>query len=110
MKLFAGEYANYGYHAAAYARAVDAAMRPPLHIVIVGAKDHPGLWPLQQAAWQVPLPGKSVEWLTDGGERGYPAAPDGSPRAYVCVGTQCRIAHTPQELAGMLRPETIKGE
>ena len=98
LRLFAGEYARYGYHAAAYARAVDAATRPPLHIVLVGPPDHPDLWPLQQAAWQIPLPGKAVEWVQDGAKRGYPPAPDGRPRAYVCVGTQCVVAATPQEL------------
>ena len=49
------------------------------------------------------MPGKSVEWLADGAERGYPAAPDGSPRAYICVGTTCTIAATPQEMAEVVR-------
>ena len=109
LKVFVGEYANYGYHAAAYARAVDAALRPPLHIVIVGPEGHPGLWPLQQAAWQLAIPGKAVEWLTDGTERGYPAAPDGSPRAYVCLGTNCTVASTPQALVGVFRSGDARG-
>ncbi len=98
LRVFAGEFTQYGYHAAAYARAVDAATRPPLHIVIVGATGHPDLWRLQQAAWNLPIPGKAVEWLQDGTERGYLVGTGGQPRAYVCVGTQCAVASTPQGL------------
>ena len=97
--MFAGEYSRYGYHAAAYARAVDAATRPPLHVVLVGPKGHPDLWPLQQAAWRVPVPGKAVEWLEDGTARGYPAAPGGNPRAYVCIGTNCTVVTDPNSPA-----------
>jgi uncharacterized protein YyaL (SSP411 family) len=102
LKVFAREYQNYGYHAAAYARAVDAALHPQLRIIIAGGRDHPDLWPLRQSAWNLPIPGKAVEWLSVGKQQ-YPTGPKGQPRAYVCIGTTCQIATTPQELTERLR-------
>ncbi len=91
LKCFAGEYAQISYFAASYARAAQAASAPPLHLVIVGAPDDPRSWQLRQAAWNVAAPGKAVETVGPGDAegRGYPPGDDGSPRAYVCVGTRC---------------------
>jgi uncharacterized protein YyaL (SSP411 family) len=97
LAFFAGEYRPLGFHGAIYARAVDALMYAPLRVIIVGAADHPALWALQQAAWQLPVPGKAVEWREGGTERSYPAAPDGSPRAYLCAGQTCHLVTDPRD-------------
>lgn len=91
LRLFVGEYKQSSYFAASYARAVEAARQPPLHLVVVGDPADTRRWELQQAAWQIVAPGKVVETLaTDkAAERGYPAGEDGSPRAYVCIGQMC---------------------
>ena len=93
LSLFAGSYTRYGYFAAQYARAVDALLAPPLHIVIAGEA---GGLDLQRVAWKAVATGKTVQ---SGIVDGYPAGPDGSARAYVCVGETCLApASTPDEL------------
>lgn len=91
LQCFAGEYERTSYFAASYARAVAAALRPPLHIVVVGNGDDSRRWELQQAGWKAVAPGKVVETLgvSDAASREFPAGDDGSPRAYVCVGEVC---------------------
>ena len=90
LSCFVDEYPRAGFFAAGYARAVDAVLRPALHIVIVkGGEEHTRT--LQQAAWFLPFPGAAVETLdgTIAKERGFPPAEDGAARAYVCVGKNC---------------------
>lgn len=90
LKLFAGEYAKTGYFASSYARAVDAARAPGLHITIVGYTDDDQTRQLQRAAWAHVGPAQTVETLTpQTAERGLPADVDGKPYATVCVGTVC---------------------
>lgn len=97
LKAFADEYRQASFFASAYARAVHAALAPPLHIVIVGEERR---GPLAQAAWEMVGAGGAVEILDadTGKARNFPIADDGTARAYVCVGTNCRIAATPEEL------------
>lgn len=103
LKLFAGEYAQMSYFASSYARAVEAARRPALHIVIAGDMSDAQTRQLQRAAWMVVAPGKSVETLdaAKAQERGYPTGSDGTARAYVCVGTSCHLCETPEQLAAL---------
>ena len=91
LKLFAGEYAQTGYFAASYARAVEAARAPGLHITIVGDRGDDRTWQLQRAAWAHIAPAKTVETLNadTARKRGLPADVDGKAYATVCVGTVC---------------------
>ena len=91
LKLFAGEYAQTGYFAASYARAVEAARGPGLHITIVGTTNDDRTRQLEQAAWAHIAPAKTTETLPPrkASERGLPADVDGQPYATVCVGTVC---------------------
>ena len=101
LRVFAGEYAQLSYFASSYARAVEAARQPALHIVIAGENGDERTGDFQRAAWRIVAPGKSVETLDapKAQERGYPAGADDAARAYVCVGTNCRVCDSPQELA-----------
>ena len=100
LQAFSGEYGGYSYFASSYARAV-AALEAALHIVIVGDTDDARTLALQRAAWQIAVPGKATETLDAeaGAGRNYPVGENGEPRAYVCLGTNCRVVATPEELA-----------
>ena len=91
LKLFASEYAQTGYFAASYARAVEAARAPGLHITIVGFQSDYNTDDLQRAAWSFVAPAKTVETLDvdTAQKRGLPADVDGKAYATVCVGTVC---------------------
>ena len=89
LKFFLPDYKRTSFFAAGFARAVEAVISEPLHIVIVGDIEDPRRQDLLQAAWRAYAPSKTVEARPpeDAGE--YPADPEGAPRAYVCVGTNC---------------------
>jgi len=92
LKLFADKYADYGYFSSSYARAVEAVTAPGLHITIVGDwRSDARTRDLQQAAWGLVAPAKTVETLTpeDAAKRGLPSDKDGRAYATVCVGTVC---------------------
>ena len=109
LKLFAGKYADYGYFSSSYARAVEAAIAPGLHITIVGALDSEQTRALQSAAWGFVAPAKTVETLTptDAAERGLRGSKDGRAYATVCVGTVC---FAPVSDAGEMREQMRRGE
>ncbi|MGI4791534.1 MAG: thioredoxin domain-containing protein [Janthinobacterium lividum] len=102
LKLFADKYADYGYFSSSYARAVEAANAPGLHITIVGEIDDEQTWGLQQAAWSFVAPAKMVETLSreEATKQGLPADKDGLAYATVCVGTLC---HAPVTDAAAMR-------
>ncbi len=104
LRGFAAGYAPMSFFAASYARAVDAYTRPGVHVVLVGTNSGADWRDLQRIAWAVPIPGKAVQSLA--GEaaaiKGFPPAEEGLARAYVCVGTNCQIADTPQALMVLL--------
>ena len=91
LRLFASEYAKTGYFASSYARAVDAARAPGLHVTIIGDRNDERTRLLQRAAWGQIAPGKTVETLDAeaAAKRGLPADKDGQPYATVCIGTVC---------------------
>jgi len=99
LRLFADKFGDYGYFASSYARAVDAARAPGLHVTIVGDRDDERTRLLQRAAWGHVAPGKTVETLgaEAAAERGLPADKDGLPYATVCIGTVCRAPVTDAE-------------
>lgn len=106
LKIFADDYQGMSYFAAGYARAVESALRPALHLVIVGDEADAQRKALQQAAWNIIAPGKVVEtWgIAEAAERSYPSGEGGSALAYVCVGTTCLPpVKTPEELHALVR-------
>ena len=104
LRVFVEEYAPMSFFAASYARAVDAYSRPGLHVVLVGTNGSAGLAKMQRCAWAAPVPGRAVETLAGEAaqQKGFPPAGDGAARAYVCVGTACQMAATPDALADLL--------
>jgi len=104
LRGFATEYAQMSFFGAAYARAVDAYTRPALHVVLVGANGSAGLEEMQRLAWASPVPGRGVETLAGeaAAKRGFPPADNGAAQAYVCIGTACQTAKTPEVLLLLL--------
>ena len=109
LKLFADKYADYGYFSSSYARAVEAATAPGLHVTIVGERDSAETRELQRVTWNFVAPAKTVETLTpeDAGKRGLPKDKEGRVYATVCVGTVC---FAPVSDAGELREQMRRGE
>ena len=106
LRLFADKYSGSGYFAASYARAVDAARAPGLHVTIIGDRNDDRTRLLQRAAWGHVAPGKTVETLDAeaAAKRGLPADHNGLPYATVCVGTVCRAPVTDaEEMWGQMR-------
>ena len=99
LRLFADKYSGYGYFASSYARAVDAARAPGLHVTIIGDRNDERTRLLQRAAWGHVAPGKTVETLDAevAAKRGLPADHNGLPYATVCIGTVCRAPVTDAE-------------
>jgi len=99
LRLFADKYGGYGYFASSYARAVDAARAPGLHVTIVGDQGDDRTRLLQRAAWGHVAPGKTVETLDAeaAAKRGLPADQHGLPYATVCIGTVCLAPVTDAE-------------
>ena len=91
LRLFADKYGGYGYFASSYARAVDAARAPGLHVTIIGDRSDERTRLLQRAAWGHVAPGKTVETLDAeaAAKRGLPTDKNGLPYATVCIGTVC---------------------
>jgi uncharacterized protein YyaL (SSP411 family) len=113
LRLFAGQYGGYGYFASSYARAVQAARAPGLHVTVVGDRSDDRTRLLQRAAWGHVAPGKTVERL-DAAEaaakRGLPADQNGLPYATVCIGTVCRAPVTDAEkMVEEMRGQMAKG-
>ena len=106
LRLFADKYGGYGYFASSYARAVDAARAPGLHVTIIGDRNDERTRLLQRAAWGHVAPGKTVETLDAeaAAKRGLPADKDGLPYATVCIGTVCLAPVTEvEDMRGQMR-------
>jgi hypothetical protein len=95
LGAFGGGLSDLGLHGATLLRAADWALAPATHIVIVAAADDRGQ-ALRRAARVAYRPRKVVTPLAPGGSADGLPAPvramlDGQgPRAYVCVGPECR--------------------
>jgi len=112
LRLFAGQYGGYGYFASSYARAVQAATAPGLHVTIVANRNDDRTRLLQRAAWGHVAPGKTVEtWYGEAAaKRGLPADKDGLPYATVCIGTVCRAPVTDaEEMVAEMRGQMARG-
>jgi len=112
LRLFAGQYGGYGYFASSYARAVQAARAPGLHVTIVGDRNDDRTRLLQRAAWGHVAPAKTVETLDAeaAAKRGLPADQNGLPYATVCIGTVCLAPVTDAEkMVEEMRGQMAKG-
>ena len=109
LSVFAGSAAELSVFGATLLRAIDWALMPSTHVVIVG-HDDPTTGALLRMARTVYRPRKIIHWLRPD----VPAPPlpaplkamlDGTaPRAYVCAGTQCAPpVATAEDLAATLR-------
>jgi uncharacterized protein YyaL (SSP411 family) len=94
LETFAGTAAQLSVFGATLARAIDWAVMPATHVVIVGDDDAQTA-ELRSVARRMYRPRKVVRWLRPGAPATHLPEPmqamlDGrAPRAYVCAGTQC---------------------
>jgi uncharacterized protein YyaL (SSP411 family) len=93
LAFFSADYARFSFMAADYARSVNHFLTEPVSVHIVGRVDDARTMGLEAAALKTYAPDKVVQVLDpmrDGTrlhQLGYPH--EGSPLAYVCVGTLC---------------------
>ncbi len=98
LELHAGDYRRYGYSMAAYGRAVELLLHPPLHLIVVGDGSATGTAELFEAASTTYLPSRVVQRLdpdTDGdvlARLGLPRA--GPPTVFVFLARDGAAAHT----------------
>jgi len=92
LRAFAGDFADYGLHAASYALAVRGFLEEPLFATVVGHRYHPEVKRFLKVLLHIYEPHKVVRLLdpeADAAEiaqAGYTAAP---PTAYICLGQAC---------------------
>ncbi|HEX5323381.1 MAG TPA: hypothetical protein VFW40_06310, partial [Capsulimonadaceae bacterium] len=102
LLFFEPDYRKYSYMGAAYGRAIQAFLGPTAHVVIVGDLDDDRLVELRRTSWQVFAPHAVLETRSSSRAGAYPPGVDGAPRAYVCVGTSCHVADSPEDLLKLL--------
>jgi uncharacterized protein YyaL (SSP411 family) len=111
ITAFAGKAGELGLHGATFLRAVDWQLQPATHLVIIGPKRDAEADRMHGRALATFLPRRVVQRLTleDAGTRPLPpalaamAAQSGGVRAYLCVGTSCRMpVKTDSEWAELL--------
>lgn len=108
LLAFEAEYVKYDFAAAAYGLAVQRALTEPVRIHVIGPTADPRTQALLAAAGQGDPFTRVVIPLDPEGDREAIAAqgfsPDGTPAAYVCVGTRCLPpARTPEEVRQRLQ-------
>jgi uncharacterized protein YyaL (SSP411 family) len=108
LEVFAGKAAELSVFGAALLRALDWAVMPPTHVVVVGS-DNTETRALLRSALATFRPRKVVKWVEPGSPVDMLPAPvaamlDGTaPRVYVCAGTQCAPpVATPEDVATTL--------
>jgi uncharacterized protein len=90
LESFGGDYRQFGYYAAGYARAVDLLFHPPLHVTIVGDPKDPRAQALRAAALSALVPNRLVDSVNPNEEphrlaqSGLPARE--VPTAFIAVG------------------------
>jgi uncharacterized protein len=93
LAYFSADYGHSSFMAAEYALAVDHLLTEPVSVHIIGGLGDAGALRLQAAALEQYAPNKIVQLLDPRrdaarlAQLGYPH--NGSPLAYVCVGTKC---------------------
>jgi len=116
LHTFAGSLAGLSLYAATLLRAVDWAVHPAAHIVIVGQAGDPATGALMLAARRAYRPRKVLTRLDPGAEPGRLPAPlramlDGkAPRAYLCAAQACATPTAdPEELAHAITTFAVPG-
>ncbi|HEX5011045.1 MAG TPA: DUF255 domain-containing protein [Planctomycetota bacterium] len=101
LEVHSQDFRRYGYAMAAYGRAVELVLRPPLHVVVVGDREDPRSRALFHAASETWLPSRVVQLLDPSLDSEHltrlqlPARPD--PVAYVCLAHDCAAEHREPE-------------
>lgn len=109
LEAFVDEYHYYGYATAGYARAVELYLHPPVHVVIVGRRDHSATAAMVRAATEFYLPSKLVQVIDPQQDREmlrvFELPAESEPCAYVNVRTAhvARAASVEELLAAMRR-------
>jgi uncharacterized protein YyaL (SSP411 family) len=109
LEGFSGDEEVMGHFAAAYARAVDLLLDPPVEVRIVGDPAQPATAALHIAALALPVAARTVDVLHPSRDAArlealiLPAEP--SPAAYVCHGTLCSA---PVQEAGSLLAAVVE--
>jgi len=97
LELHAGDFRRHGYAMAAYGRAVELVLHPPLHIVVVGRDGDPRTAGLFEAANQSYLPSRVVQRLDPLRDAEHVARlelpPRDEPVAYICLAHDCAAEH-----------------
>jgi uncharacterized protein YyaL (SSP411 family) len=93
LESFAADYKRYGHMVAGYARAVDLFLHPPVHVIVVGARDAAATNTLRQAALAPYVASRVVQGLDPERDRallersGLPSG-EGRPRAFLRRGRE----------------------
>ena len=101
LEVHSQDFRRYGYAMAAYGRAVELVLRPPLHVVVVGDREDARSQALFRAASETWLPSRVVQLLDPSldseqlARLEFPARPD--PVAYVCLAHDCAAEHRDPE-------------
>ena len=103
LECFAGDYKEYGYYVAGFARAVDLVFYEPLLITIVGHRDSEAADALRRASLSTYVPSRRVQMLDPKfdpillARSGYEVRE--APVVYLSVGKSTKaIVHAPDEL------------
>jgi hypothetical protein len=101
LEVHSQDFRRYGYAMAAYGRAVELVLRPPLHVVVVGDREDARSRALFHAASETWLPSRVVQLLDPSLDSEHlarlqlPTRPD--PVAYVCLAHDCAAEHRDPE-------------
>jgi uncharacterized protein YyaL (SSP411 family) len=101
LELHAGDFLRHGHAMAAYGRAVELVLRPPLHIVVVGDRGDERTTMLFKAASGTYLPSRVVQLLDPVADAEHVARLElprrDEPVAYVCLAHDCAAEHRDPE-------------
>lgn len=108
LECFAGDYKEYGYYVASYARAVDLIFYEPIMITIVGDRQSDAADTLRRAALSVYVPSRIVQMLDPKHDpillsrSGYEVSDQ--PAVYISIGKSTKaVVRTPDELLTRIR-------
>ncbi|MGK0217626.1 MAG: hypothetical protein ACI9HE_001104 [Planctomycetota bacterium] len=116
LAAFAPSYRRYGHFIADYGRAVDLLYHPPVHVIVVGDREHDLTRALRQAALRPYVasrvvqsvdPGREPELLEQLGLAGI--APSNTPTAYMAQGRESYASTTDPARLPSLMTRTERG-